>query len=387
MSFGRAIALAVERTIEPVEGMHRAISGRWFTAAGRIGAPVRTAHDTATHGIYQTIRLGVTAAGVGIDYATTVQQTTFDRTQAVVNGLWGDTLGRHERRLGITMGLRGQDGVEIPAGSQLEVSFPKATGHLVVLVHGFMDTEQCWVGNDSRPGLSRHLESDPLFTPLLVRYNTGQSMAASGAHLADLLETVIVDWPVPIESMALVGHSMGGLVIRAACASAAGKGHTWIADLSDVVTLGAPHLGTPLEKLTDLASRGLAVAKETRPLSIFLESRSRGVKDLRHGNTGTGDRSRLDPTALPVGIDHHFVAGVVTAKPTHPAGVVMGDLIVRTDSATGANHLNPTNVMVVGGIRHNDLLHEPVVADQVMEWLNPGRTRPLRTPEAMGEVD
>jgi triacylglycerol esterase/lipase EstA (alpha/beta hydrolase family) len=367
MSFGHAVALAVERIVDPVEGMHRAISGRWFSALGDAGKPAKRAHDTVTHGIYQAVRLGGTALGVGIDYGATVRQSTFDRTQALVNGLWGDTLGRYEERLGIPMSLRDRDGAMLTVGPPLDTS--SVTSHLVVLVHGFIDTEHCWTGSQTDPGLLDALESHPSLTPLQVRYNTGQPVSVSGAELADLIETVSADWPAPVESIALVGHSMGGLVIRSACAAATENGHDWITVVTDVVALGAPHLGTPLEKLTELAARGLVVAKETRPLARFLDSRSRGIKDLRHGTILAGDWSHLDPVALPTEIDHHFVAGVVTAEPTHPAGIVMGDLVVRTKSATGADHLDPTNVMVVGGVRHTDLVRDPAVINRVMGWL------------------
>ena len=373
MSFGSAVALAVERIVEPVEGMHRAISGRWFSALGSAGTPVQTAHDTVTHAIYQAIRLGGFVVGVGLDYGATMRQSTVERTQALVNGLWGDTLGRHEERLGIAMSLRDRNGKVLPLGPQTDVAFPTPSAHLVVLVHGFIDMEHCWTGNHANPGLVDTLELHPDLTPLSVRYNTGQPISVSGESLADLIEAIHVDWPLQIESIALVGHSMGGLVIRSACVTAIENGNRWINDVTDVVTLGAPHLGAPLEKLTELAARGLVITEETRPLARFLDSRSRGIKDLRHGTTGAGDWSSLDPVALPADINHHFVAGVVTANPTHPAGIVMGDLIVRTDSATGGGHLDPTSVMVVGGVRHNDLLREPAVVSRVMGWLQPVR--------------
>ncbi|MEA2002418.1 MAG: hypothetical protein U9N84_11130 [Actinomycetota bacterium] len=43
--------------------MHRAINGRWFSALGRAGTPVQTAHDT----VYGTIRLAGSAVDVGLD--------------------------------------------------------------------------------------------------------------------------------------------------------------------------------------------------------------------------------------------------------------------------------------------------------------------------------
>lgn len=369
MSFGSAVALAIERIVEPVEGMHRAIAGRWFSAVGPVGRPVEMAHDVTSHGVYQAIRLAGTALGVGLDVGNAVGPSTTDRTQAFINGIWGDRLERHDRRLSIPMGLRDRNGVAVAPGAEMAAAFPNATGHLVVLVHGFINTERCWYGTDNRDGLLEALDAHPDLTPLLLRYNTGQQVSANGALLAELIETVHDDWPVPVESISLVGHSMGGLVARAACQTAQERGHDWVAVASDLITLGAPHLGTPLEKLTNGLAGGLSVTRETRPLAEFLESRSRGIKDLRFGTTWGNDGS---PETLPAGIDHHFVAGVVTSDPGHPIGILMGDLIVRKDSATGGQRLEPTNVLVVGGLRHNELIHEASVTARAMEWLDPG---------------
>jgi hypothetical protein len=40
ISLGRAVAVAGERLVRPVEGMHLAISRRWFEAVGPVAAPI-----------------------------------------------------------------------------------------------------------------------------------------------------------------------------------------------------------------------------------------------------------------------------------------------------------------------------------------------------------
>jgi pimeloyl-ACP methyl ester carboxylesterase len=363
MSFGSAVAITVERLVEPVEGMHRAISGRWFSAMGRVGKPVQLAHDTVSRIIYESIRFAGAVAGTGLDIAMDVRPKTTSRAQAFTNGLWGDKLGRHEARLGIPMGLRDRNGAPLELGPEINRAFPAASEHLVLLAHGFMDTEQFWHVRKTSPSLLETLEGHPSLTPLTVRYNTGRPISANGALLADLVEAVHANWPVPVQSIALVGHSAGGLVIRSACAAAQENGQEWIAKTTNVVTLGSPHLGTPLERLAELATQGLNVAKETRPLAEFLNTRSRGITDLRFGTTGD---------VVPADVDQHFVAGIVTADPSHPAGVLMGDLVVGVNSASGGQELDPANVMVVGGVRHNDLVDDSAVVGQVMDWLEPG---------------
>lgn len=381
MSIGRTFSFTVERIVEPVEGMHRAIAGRWFSVLGNTGQPVRRVHDTLAGTVYSSIRLAGTLVGAGLDMAITTRSDRADAVQAFTNGIWGDRLGRHEERLGITMGIRNRDGQTMVLGPKLESAFPEATGHLVVLVHGLVNTERVWRGTATDQGLVDKLEAHPALTPISLRYNSGQKVSTNGELLASLLDHLHHDWPVPVESLALVGHSMGGLVIRSACKIAETNDSAWLADVSDVVALGSPHLGAPLEKLVNAVAWGLNVARETRPLADFLNNRSSGIKDLRFGATTEADWGGTDPDALlvntvaddplPANIDHHFVAGVITADRTHPVGVVMGDLMVRTDSAAGRQRLDPTDVVVIGGVRHSDLASEEAVIDQVMDWLAP----------------
>ncbi len=379
ISFGTAVTLATERLVDPVEGMHRAISGRWFDALGPVARPIRRIHDTICDTTYGVVRLGATALGVGLDLGVHVSTDSRDATQAVVNGLWGDALGRHEARLATAMGIRGRNSQPVAADDALAASFPSATGRLVVLVHGWAETEHCWRGTENGTGLLAALEMDPLHTPLTVRYNSGLRISHNGSLLAGLLEDVCAHWPVEVESISLVGHSMGGLVIRSACTMGAAAGHDWVDRVSDVVTLGTPHGGAPLEKLVNVAAWGLRFAPESRPLADYLDTRSGGLKDLRFGAIAEEDwrdhdadallRNTVGDHDLPAGIDHHFVSGVVTADPRHPVGALVGDLIVRTSSGSGGSKLTPTDSVVVGSVNHSRLVDDPIVIDHILRWV------------------
>ncbi|MEA3502860.1 MAG: hypothetical protein U9R47_08810 [Actinomycetota bacterium] len=376
---GSAVALATERIVEPVEGMHRVIAGRWFGPLGVLGAPIHRAHGAIASAVYGSIRLGGDTVGVGLDKMITVEPGTADSIQAFVNGLWGDALGRRRERVVIRMAIRDDHGVPVTVGRDLAAAFPAATGRLVVLVHGLVETERCWYGTETEPGLAQALEGHADLTPVSIRYNSGLRVSANGSRLASLLEKVHSEWPVSVQSIALVGHSMGGLVIRSACEAARTAGHRWLDDVNDVVTVAAPHRGSPLEKLANMTAFGLRVAPETRPLADFVNGRSVGIKDLRFGAIVEDDWSGADPDALlrntvgdhPLlpGIGHHFVAGVVTSNPTHPVGALVGDLVVRVASGTGGQHLEPGKVVVVGRKNHFDLIHDPEVIDSVMGWL------------------
>ena len=383
-NLGSALAFATQRVAAPVEAMHRVIAGNWIGPLGPIGAPVRKVNDTLTSVAYGTVRFGVEAVGFGVDELIRVDPGTVDSIQAFVNGLWGDDLGRHEERLEITMGIRDSGGGPVAIGPDLASSFPTATGRLVVLVHGLVETEDCWSGTEIAPGLVEALETDSGLTPVSIRYNSGLRVSDNGALLSSLLEEARANWPVPVQSIALVGHSMGGLVVRSACETARVAGHRWIDDVDTIVTVAAPHRGSPLEKLANVAAWGLGFASATRPLASFVNGRSVGIKDLRFGAIVEDDWRGVDPDALlrntvgdhslSPGIDHHFVAGVVTSDPTHPVGVAVGDLVVRSASGTGRGHLEPDNVVVVGGKNHFGLLGDPEVIAGVMERLTPLRT-------------
>jgi hypothetical protein len=65
------------------------------------------------------------------------------------------------------------------------------------------------------------------------------------------------------------------------------------------------------------------------------------------------------------------VAAVVTSDPAHPVGVAVGDLVVRAASGGGGRHLDPSNVVVVGGRNHFDLIHDAEVIDSVLGWIAP----------------
>ena len=68
-----------------------------------------------------------------------------------------------------------------------------------------------------RAELRRRGSDDLGYTPVFVRFNTGRHISENGASLAALLDELVADWPVEVERIAIVGHSMGGLVARSAC--------------------------------------------------------------------------------------------------------------------------------------------------------------------------
>jgi hypothetical protein len=376
-----ATALVVERLVAPVEGMHTVISGRAFRYVGPPGAAVQAVHDTVVGGVYTAIRraAGVIGFGAGAWLAPRLAETdpvsssrAGSGVQAALNAVWGDELAARGNALAVSLSVRVDDQ---PVGldrRSLAAAYPAASDHLVVLLHGLGQTERCWQSSPGEDVGSVHdtLTAHAATTPVLVRYNSGLSVADTGAELAALLATLSDNWPVARPRISIVGYSMGGLVARSAYATAISADREWARRAQDLVTIGAPHHGSPIASGVRLGSRALRIARTSRPLSDFLETASAGIKDLEDGAAVA--RAWEDAGAIPpgdsAGIRQHFVAAVITGEPAHPFGVLVGDLVVRVSSATG-HTLAPDNIRVLGSRRHFDLLSDADIVGQIVEWL------------------
>ena len=154
-----------------------------------------------------------------------------------------------------------------------------------------MSTESIWEidgGGDYGSWLSRDLGH----TPLYLRYNSGRAIASNGASLAAVLEALAGRSPGSLEEILLVGHSMGGLVVRSACHAARVEGHRWISLVRRAVYLGTPHLGAPLERIGRVISSVLRAVDDpyTRLISDIADLRSDGLKDLGDADLRHEDR-------------------------------------------------------------------------------------------------
>ena len=374
--------------------MHRSISARLFRLGGAEIQPVARVYQTTTGAIYESVRGLGWLVGSAMSLGATVAQRRRpvpalwnsgpgSRVQAIANGVWGDHFVSIDSPLSIEMAFRGQDGNSMdPDLAPVGPNSVRPGRRLAVLIHGLAETEAIWrrahVGGGEDSGLAASLSVDG-FTPLLLRYNTGCSISENGRALAALLDRVTAAWPVVIDEIALVGNSMGGLVARSALQEGRDRRLEWTTAVQRLITVGSPHLGSPLEKLAAGASRAFRFAPETRPLSQFLESRSEGIKDL-HSGAINDDEAQADGftehfvSLQPSGVEHHFIAGVVTANVEHPVGKMVGDLIVSAASATGRGRVRSVEAkesVVLGGRRHFDLAGDPDVIAQIREWLSP----------------
>ncbi|MGW5453727.1 lipase family alpha/beta hydrolase [Nocardia sp. NPDC003979] len=378
--------------VDGIAAIHRAISDRVFTAVragvGSAADPVKVVHDAITESVYAVV--GGTGYVVG-EMASAVQMPGLpapSRTVwgagflAAVQGLIGDALEDDAPILASPMTIR-VDGAPVPA-EQLAAHVPVPTTKLVVLLHGLVETEHAWrLGG--RPTYGERLEDDLGYTPVFVRYNTGLHISENAAQLDALLTRLVEQWPLPVHEICLIGHSMGGLVARSACHRAEQSDAVWARSVRQVVCLGSPHLGAPLEQFVHYAAAVLDRLPETRPLSTLLRRRSAGIRDLRQGSLVDEDWRDRDVDALRAeavrevpllaGADHYFVTATVTHSPKHPLGMVVGDGMVLRGSGSGVGRsrrigFDSGNGLHVPGANHFSLLNHDAVYTALHGWLS-----------------
>jgi len=231
------------------------------------------------------------------------------------------------------------------------------------------------------------LQTELGYTPFYLRYNTGLPIADNGKRLAALLDELALAYPVPIEEIVLIGHSMGGLVIRSACEVGAGNEDRWVEKVKRVFYLGTPHEGADLEKLVHVAAATLRAVPNpvTKLIGDVLNLRSRGVKDLRHGLPPTVETnqatmpppSRARRRAIPwlAHAQHYVVAGTLTEDPQHVVSLLLGDALVkpprsggRAKSNTRGELLPNENIKIFPKVHHMGLAHDPAVYRQIKQW-------------------
>ena len=379
-ALGRLAGDAADRfATTPAQALHAAVAGRVFGALGPGAAPVRALHDQVAATAYASVRSGVRSAACLAAGAAARRQRGEPRAvsrsargaavQAVANGLVGHELARDGDPLAIPLGFW-QDGAPVePTRDGLARALPDATPRLAVFVHGLFETERAWRFGGAEP-YSALLRDAAGWTPLHVRYNTGLPTADNGRALNALLAATAAAWPSGrLDRIALVGHSMGGLVARCAARTGRDAREPWADRLSHLACLGSPHRGSPVEQGVHGAARLLSLVPETAAFAGVLEHRSAGIRELRRG---------IEAGPLIEGVQHLFVAATVTADPQHPVGLVLGDLLVRPGSAGGPDgcEIDVRDVAAVGGLHHFRLLNDPAVAARLQDFLGrePGGT-------------
>jgi pimeloyl-ACP methyl ester carboxylesterase len=377
-----------------VEAMHARIASLPYLA--KPGAPAR---DERTHGltglVYDSVRGVTRGVGASVDAllgwlgpalatpdAGALPHAEREAIVAALNGVLGDHLAATDNPLATTMAFRHAGRALVLERFALQSRLPAATARPLVLLHGLCMNDLQWQRADHDHGAA--LAHELGFTPIYLHYNSGLSVSTNGRILAQLMERLFDAWPVPIERIALLGHSMGGLVARSALHHAAliqRGGLRWPTRVSDLVCLGTPHQGAPLERAGHGIDLLLGAAPYAAPLARLGKVRSAGINDLRHGNIVSGppgdDGTHQNAqVSLPTPTRCFAIAGSLGPAAGSLKAKLLGDGLVPVASALG-RHDRPDRRLafaderqaVVHETNHLDLLASEEVFGLLRGWL------------------
>lgn len=302
---------------------------------------------------------------------------------AALNGVLGDYLAATDNPLAIAMGFR-HTGRSLPLERfDLRSRLGQASPRLLVMVHGLCMNDLQWhrAGHHHGDALARDLG----YTAIHVHYNSGLSVSTNGRVLAGLMERLYDAWPVPVQRLAMIGHSMGGLVLRSAIHHGLVPRRDvlrWPARVDDLVCLGTPHLGAPLERAGHGIDLLLGSLPYAAPLARLGKARSAGINDLRHGHVAhltppdrnAAPRGKVD---LPERTRCYAIAGSLGPDAGRVGSRLLGDGLVPVASALG-EHADPARRLafpadrraVIQDTGHLDLLSSPAVYALLQRWLS-----------------
>jgi pimeloyl-ACP methyl ester carboxylesterase len=331
--------------------------------------------------------------------------------QPVLNGALGDQLAaRHDPRT-IALSFR-RGGLDVPV-AELHLTEPKQK--TVIFLHGLMGDELIWqTGFPDAPGgplrYGPRLAAEAGYRPLYLRYNSGLHISENGRALSHLLTQLVETYPDAIGELVLVGHSMGGLLIRSAGyysseqPTAASPDHRkeqpltppspptaqalWLAHLRSVFLLGVPHEGSYLEQNGLLVERLLRRINlfPTRFLSNAIARRSNGIKDLGQALLVDEDWQQPDDPALPrprttvpllPGVRYHVLVGDwLRAGRLQALRDYFGDGLVSAASGRGQLFSDETELPPGTAVRtarfgqqhHGGLLYNAEVYQYLRQW-------------------
>jgi pimeloyl-ACP methyl ester carboxylesterase len=391
-----ASRLAIDATkgiTDLVEAMHRTI-----VAGPRVlGQPLDRTARVVLGPIYGGIRAMTKLVGDGIDGALAqispllgpgVPAHEHEAVLAALNGVLGDYLCETGNPLAITMSLCHAGRPLVLETEALRRTLGTTSGKLLVLVHGSCVNDLQWNrrGHDHGAALARELG----YTPIYVYYNSGLHISANGHSLATLLEALVRSWPVAIDELVLLGHSMGGLVSRSACHVAELAGHGWRRSLGKLICLGSPHHGAPLERGGSWVDFMLGVSRYSAPFARLGKIRSAGVTDLRFGIVRAQDWAGRDrfargsdprtPLPLPIDVACYAIAGSLSKRATERPS---SDGLVPVESALGRSaspelelRFPAAQQSIAFATGHLDLLDRPEVYATIARWLGVSDPRP-----------
>ena len=388
-----ALKTGFQETTTRVQEMHQTIAGwsfqmlRWIPGLDKPARLAQNTHDAIAGGVYTAIREGVggaltvadwlephTVAAINPPASVEPPSRLAVSLRSALNAAVGDHLHHSANPLAITMGFY-VGGHPIPLTAEgLSANLPEPSDRLCLFIHGLGCDEHSWQrnaattdGDTPDPDYGQRLHTELGYTPLYLRYNTGLPIADNGRQLAQQIQHLLAVWPQPVRELAIIGHSMGGLVARSAGQHAADQGLSWLRQTRLIICLGSPHRGAALEKIGHRITKALHRTPITAPLGKIAAARSAGIKNLRYGLRAI-DQPGQNPRALP-SVALRFIGANLAKNADHPLGHLLGDGLVTLNSATAPALPGDVATVRLGGLHHMALLNEPRVYQQIRRWL------------------
>ncbi len=382
-SLGADLTGASRLAIEAVMGVTELVEAVHMNVLNKaIGKPIVRPVAGVTSFVYRSVKGVTRLVGGGLDAVLAklvpdlgepASWAGRDALLAALNGVLGDRLAASDNPLAIKMTFR-QGG--------LPLSLTAPTGRILVLAHGLCMNDLQWRRDGVDHGAT--LAAERGYTPVYLHYNSGRHISENGREFAQRLQELVDDWPVPVQELVIVGHSMGGLLARSACHYGALAGHGWLARLSKIVFIGTPHHGAPLERGGNWVHLFTDFSAYSAPFSRLAKIRSAGITDLRHGSVLDDDWDGKDRfehgvplpqwVAPPAGVRCYAIAATIGKREGDLADrLLAGDGLVPLPSAL-AEHPDPARSLelerrVLYQTNHMQLLSSPEVSEQLLAWL------------------
>ena len=367
---GRLVVGAATGITDVVEAMHGSIARLPLT-----DAKARTRGITGF--VYRSVR-GVTGlVGGGVDLALQALTPLLHESAspslkgqavlAALNGVFGDHLADTGNPLAIAMNLRDVNGLPLQAA-------PAGAGpRPLLLIHGLCMNDLQWQSGGFATALA-----ELGYTPLHLHYNSGRHISQNGCDLAELLEQLVRVWPTNLHDITLLGHSMGGLLARSAVHHASAAKMRWPKKLKQLLTLGTPHFGAPLERGGQQLQTLLGWSRYSKPLVALTQRRSAGIQDLRFASLIEADWGRSSTLPLPPRVACFAMAAITAKSSKSLSAHTLGDGLVPLNSALGRHReaarslaFPPEHQWVAPNIGHLALQTDPAVLAKLREWLSP----------------
>ncbi len=375
--------------IDLVEDLHKRIINPPFLPSTRVQSKLT---NVIGH-TYNGVRWGTRLLGNGIHKILSQLETVIDNSKttnereglrSALNGIIGDYLEETDNSLAIKMQFR-LDGQKIGLKRKINnKTRPNINGNILLMIHGSSMNDLQWTRNDHNHGIALATELNKI--PIYLNYNSGRHISTNGKNLSELLEKLLVKWPVPIEEINIIAHSMGGLVARSAVHYGQESNQSWTKHLKKMIFLGTPHHGAPLEKAGNYLNVILENIPYAKPFARLGKIRSAGVTDLRYGNLVDEDWKDIDRfkivgdnrqlIQLPKKVDCYAIAGIIGKQPKSVSNL-LGDNLVTVKSALGQHKksskdlkFEKQNTWIAEETNHLDLLSSEVVFLKIKDWLS-----------------